>query len=58
MFVVIILKDVAYEALSYHWVYSKEQYTDLCERTRNVAAQIRKLKEQLLYGQDDPKKRK
>ena len=58
MFFLILAKDIVYEGLSWHWVYSKEQYTDLCEKTRNVGAHVKRLKDQLYYGQDDQKKRK
>ena len=49
---------IATEIAGHYFVYHKEEYKDLIERTRNLGVRIKELKEQHTFGQANPTKRR
>ena len=46
-----ITQAVVIELIGNHYIYSKKEYKDLCEKTVNLGDRIKTLKEEHMYGQ-------
>ena len=55
IFLYVFAQQAISEGISWYYVYRHEDYQDLVEKTNNLYARIKELKDSLIYGQSDDK---